>query len=99
MNDDKHVHALEHRELIELLLKRYGIHEGIWGVFVEFKFMSANIGPVGDVLPASVTAVNRIGIQPFPEESNLAFDAAKLNPAKTAKKEIRKRIGRSPATH
>jgi hypothetical protein len=94
MTDDKYL--LDHKELVEFLLKKHDIHEGIWGVHVEFKFMGANIGPPGDILPASITAVNRVGIQIFPEESNIAFDAAKLNPgrtAKTAKKAAHKRIG------
>ncbi len=78
------------KELVEYLLKKHDIHEGIWGIYVEFKFAAINAGDtIGTIIPASVSGVNKIGIMPFTRESNIAFDAAKLNPAKTLKRKAK----------
>ncbi len=95
MSDESHL--LEHKELVALLLQKHDIHNGIWGVYIEFKFVGLNMGPPGEVLPAAVTAISRIGIQRFQEESNIAFDAAILNPEKSARKAVSKK-GRLPGT-
>ncbi len=72
-----------YREIVEALLKQQGLHEGIWGILIEFGLAASNIGPSEDELsPAAILAVKKIGLQRFEKESNIAFDAAKLNPAK-----------------
>lgn len=81
--------AFKHAEIVELLLKKHGIHEGIWGLFVKFGLNASNVGPTeAEVMPAAIIAVLEIGLQKFDKESNIALDAAKVNPrlVETAKK-------------
>lgn len=33
-----------HREVAEALVRRQGIHEGHWGIYVEFGIAGANVG-------------------------------------------------------
>jgi hypothetical protein len=74
--------AFKHAEIVELLIKKQGIHEGIWGLFVKFGLNASNIGPnETELMPAAILGVLEIGLQKFDKESNLALDAAKVNPA------------------
>ena len=69
------------KELAEALVKQQGIHEGIWGVYIQFGITATNIGEnPKDIIPAAVVPVLKIGIQKFPEENNLTVDAAQVNP-------------------
>ena len=73
--------VFKHREVVEALLKKQGIHAGIWGLYVKFGIQGANIGPSADqLLPAAVVPILEIGLQRFEEENSLAVDAAKVNP-------------------
>lgn len=81
--------TFKHAEIVELLLKKHGIHEGIWGLFIKFGLNASNVGPTeAEVMPAAIIAVLEIGLQKFDKESNIALDAAKVNPrlVETAKK-------------
>lgn len=86
-------YVFDHRELAELLVKQQDIHEGLWGVYIEFGFAAANVSadPTASavnklLLPTALTIVQKIGIQQFPEPSNLTVDAAKVNPRKSTKR-------------
>ena len=71
-----------HREVVTALLKAQGIHEGIWGLAINFGFGVVNAGPAeGEVNPTAMVPVLGIGIQKFPELNPLAVDAAFANPA------------------
>jgi hypothetical protein len=78
--------AFDHTELAEILIKHLGLHEGIWGVYLEFGLTGVNLevgGPKSNVFaPAAVTLIKRIGIQHLNNPTNLAVDAAKVNPLK-----------------
>ena len=70
-----------HKEVVEALLKRQGIHEGIWGIYVKFGIKGANVGASdSDLMPAAIVPVLQIGLQKFETENNLSVDAAKVNP-------------------
>jgi len=70
-----------HKEVAEALVLRHGIHEGVWGIFVEFGIGAINFGPNSeDLLPAAVVPVLKIGLQRFPELNALSVDAAQVNP-------------------
>jgi len=72
-----------HQEVAEALIKRQDIHEGLWGLYVEFGLAAANLANPTDpksLVPAAISMVQRIGIQRFPEANNLTVDAAKINP-------------------
>ena len=69
------------KELAEILVKRQGLHEGIWGVFVKFGMQATNIGPNDSELrPAVIVPILEFGLQKFDKENNLSVDAAKVNP-------------------
>lgn len=72
------------KELAELLIKDSDIHDGLWGIYMEFGLGAGNIqiSPSGDVSPSAFVPVVKIGIQKFKEENNLTVDAAKVNPPK-----------------
>ena len=81
--------VFSHREIVELLLKQQDIHEGIWGLFIKFALNASNVGPSQtELTPAAIVGVIEIALQKFDQESNIALDAAKVNPklAETAKK-------------
>lgn len=75
--------TLNHRELIEVLIKSQELHEGIWQLHIEFGLGGANIGMPGtdQVLPAAIVPINKIGITQVDKEGPLALDASKVNPA------------------
>jgi hypothetical protein len=73
--------SFSHREVVEALLKKHGIHNGIWGIFIKFGIKGANFGASpSDVLPTAIVPILEIGLQRFKEENNIAVDAAKVNP-------------------
>jgi hypothetical protein len=71
-----------HAEVAEALIKTQDIHEGLWGMYVEFGIAAANIsgGPEGDFFPAAIVPLVKVGIQRFDKASNLTVDAAVVNP-------------------
>jgi hypothetical protein len=76
--------AFSYREIVELMLKSQKIHEGIWGLFVRFGLGAANVGESEEVLrPAAIVPVVELGLRKMEKESNLAVDAAKVNPPPT----------------
>ena len=86
-----------HKEVVEALVKKHGIHDGIWGIYVRFALKAANIGVSdSDLLPAAIIPVVELGLQKFEKENNISVDAAKVNPAQaptiSAPKPRRKRI-------
>ncbi|HEV2879706.1 MAG TPA: hypothetical protein VGX24_00235 [Pyrinomonadaceae bacterium] len=79
-----------HQEVVEALLKKQGIHEGLWSISIEFGLAAVNI-PLGVdtkvLMPAGMSIVQHIGIKKVDEPNNLTVDAAEVNPApKGAKK-------------
>jgi hypothetical protein len=83
-------YVFQHREVVEALIKQQDLHEGLWGLVLQFGFGAMNIGqapiptdggpPTGDLNPAAVTVVTGIGLQRATERSNLVVDAAEVNP-------------------
>jgi hypothetical protein len=84
-------YVFDYREIAEILIKAQNIHEGLWGIYIEFGFGAANIqtGPSEDaILPAAIIPVKSIGIQRFDEPNSLTVDAAKANPLPTRSEPI-----------
>ncbi len=82
--------TFDHKEITEILIKKADIHEGLWGLVIEFAFGAANVTAGPDdptVLPAAISLVKKIGIQRSDEPSPLTVDASLVNPKqKTSKK-------------
>ncbi len=82
----------DHKEVVEALVKHQGIHEGIWGLSVRFGLHATNVALSDqEASPAAIVGVVKIGIQKFPTESNLAVDAAKVNPRPRPKRKTTKK--------
>jgi hypothetical protein len=73
---------------VEALIRYNDLHEGLWGLYIEFGLAAANVGsePGGDLLPTAIIPVKKIGLQRFNEANNLTVDAAEANPLQKAKK-------------
>jgi hypothetical protein len=77
-------YVFSNKELLELLIKQAGVHEGRWVLMANFGFNAGNFGPSPDqAVPGAVVAVQQIGIQragaDMPEQMSL--DAAVVNPS------------------
>jgi hypothetical protein len=70
-------------ELAELMIKKLDLHEGLWGIYVEFTLGAANVPTSPDnktIAPAAIAAIKGIGVQRFEAPNNLTVDAAVVNP-------------------
>jgi hypothetical protein len=70
-----------YKEVVEALLKKQGIHEGVWQLFVKFNLAAANIGQSEtEVVPAAIVGIAQLGLLKADKESSIAVDAARVNP-------------------
>ena len=77
-------YVFSHKEVVEALIKKQGLHDGLWMLYVEFGLVAANVGPTEDQLtPAAVIPLAKLGLQKGQKENALTVDAAKVNPATT----------------
>lgn len=84
-----------YQDVVESLLKRQGIHEGLWGISISFAFgavIANSTDAPENFLPAAIVPVREIGIQKFETESNLTVDAAKVNPRRAKKTPAKKSV-------
>jgi hypothetical protein len=68
------------KELAEMMVKHQGIHEGFWGVYVEFGIKGLNVTTETATLPAALVPINRVGLQRFDVSNELSVDASIVNP-------------------
>lgn len=75
-----------HKELLALMLKDQGIHEGIWALMVGFGLGVANVGPSdNEVNPAAIIPLLHVGLQKGTLLNNITVDAAEVNPRQKTK--------------
>jgi hypothetical protein len=80
-------YLFSHQEVVEALIKKQGIHEGIWSLYMEFGLAAVNAGPGPQELdPAAIIPVRKIGLQRVQEMTNLSVDAADVNRAQSKTK-------------
>ena len=75
--------SFSYQDIVECLVKKAGIHEGIWGIYIGFAITASNVNRQDDLdtfMPAAIIPVSDIGIQEFDKPSNLTVDAAVVNP-------------------
>ena len=77
-----------YKEVLEALIRYNDLHEGLWGLSIEFALAAANIAPEpgGDLLPTAIIPVKKIGLTRSNEPNNLTVDAAEVNPAQKTRK-------------
>jgi len=69
------------KEIVTALIKAQGIHDGIWGLWVNFGINASNVGPSDEELrPVAMIPLLQLGLQRFEKETSLSVDAAKVNP-------------------
>lgn len=81
--------SFSYQEVVELLVKQKGIHEGIWAISFRFDLGAGNVAKQGEAnsfIPAAIVPITEIGIQRVDELSNLTVDASKVNPQSNKKK-------------
>lgn len=79
--------VFSHKEVVEALVKKHGLHEGLWGLYMEFGIAGVNVGSGPDDLnPAAVVPVLKIGLQQFGELNSMTVDAAAVNPKPRGKR-------------
>ncbi len=74
--------AFSHREVVEMLIKNQDIHDGFWGIMIEFGFGAGAFPapPKGNPVPGAIVQVSRIGIQKFDQPVPESVNAAEVNP-------------------
>ena len=82
--------VFSHKEVVTALLKTQNIHEGIWGLYVEFGIGAANFGPTpNDIQPVAIVPVVKIGLQQFDSITNISVDATTANPSPRKNKAVK----------
>jgi hypothetical protein len=74
----------QHKELVELLIKKANIHEGRWMLAVNFGFSAGNFGSTAEqVVPGAIVAVLGVGLLRAAQDTPdaLQVDASVVNPA------------------
>jgi hypothetical protein len=80
-------YIFDFKEVVEALLKKQGIHEGLWQLFVKFNLGAANVGPTEtEVAPTAIVTVIQLGLLKADKETSISVDAARVNPAIPAKR-------------
>ena len=81
--------VLNHREMLELLIKHTGVHEGRWSLMATFGLTAGTFGPSPDqAVPGVTVALQKLGIQRAKPDTpvELTLDASDVNPAQKARK-------------
>jgi hypothetical protein len=95
---DGHVKALEPlslKQLGELLIKHYDLHEGLFDVSLEF---GLGVGPVGpnqeSLTPGVIVTIQKVGLLQVPKDTpqnNSILDASKVNAVKKRSSKTKKK--------
>ncbi|HEY7489544.1 MAG TPA: hypothetical protein VIH59_00335 [Candidatus Tectomicrobia bacterium] len=86
-------YVFDYKEVAEALVKKQGIHEGLWGIYMEFGIGGGSIpGPSENTLvPTAIIPVVKIGIHRFDKPNPLTVDAAEINPPSTESPKLTRR--------
>lgn len=77
---------LNNRELAELLIRHYDLHEGHYELLVEFMIGSGNMGPSPEaVAPTAFVSFSKVGLTKVLAPTALSVDAATVNPLKKSR--------------
>ena len=84
-------YLFSHKAIVEELIKREGIHEGLWMLTIELGLTGTNVNAQtaegkASLSPAGIVSVGRIGISRTDQENDLTVDASKVNPRPRANK-------------
>jgi hypothetical protein len=77
-------YMVTNKELLELLIKACGVHEGRWVLMAMFGFAPGNFGPGPEQMsPGAAVVVTQMGITRAQPDTpvQMTLDAAVVNPA------------------
>ncbi|MBK5912802.1 hypothetical protein [Rhodocyclus purpureus] len=75
------------RQIAELLVKQYGLTDGLYDPMIEFSIGTAYAGAnEDDTLPSAIVGVSRIGLIRTQKKTALTVDAAQINKPKRRRK-------------
>lgn len=83
-NNVESLPRLNLKELLTVLLKHYGIHEGVYDLAIGLKVAVGPIGPESEPLPGAAFGVADVGIIRTDKRGGFIVDAAEVNPAPRA---------------
>ncbi len=91
MAEDTSEFFFDNQEVVEELIKKQGLHKGLWGLFFEIGLVGSNVNVLNKLgkttlTPAGMVLISRIGIRKENEPSDLTVDAAEVNPKPEQKK-------------
>lgn len=81
---------LEPKQLLEVLVKHYGLHEGVYDLNVEFMFNVGQVNRDEKASPAAFVALSKFGVVRITEPTRSSVDAAKINPQKKGRRKTDK---------
>lgn len=74
-------------EMGGLLIKHYGLHEGLYDISIEFSIGIGAVGPTKELMsPGAMIGVQKIGLVHALEKGPLTIDASLVNPQKKSRK-------------
>jgi hypothetical protein len=77
--------ALSLQEVGALLVRHYGLRDGLWDVAIELQAAIGQFGlPPNDVLPGAMFRISRIGLSKAAQVGPLTVNAAEINPLAAA---------------
>ena len=82
-------YGLKNKELLELIIKDAGLHEGKWVLMASFGIAPGNYGPTySEAGPGVAFALTKIGIQRADSKTpeDMLLDASVINPPPKARK-------------
>lgn len=72
------------KELTAALIKHYGLHEGLYDLYLEYQFAFGNLGPSpSEVVPSAVVGLSKLGVTKVAQTGPLTVDAAEANPVES----------------
>lgn len=78
-------YTFSYKEIVESLIRKQGLREGLWALDIRFGMQATNFGPNETTLsPTVIIPILEIGIVKVDKENNLTVDASKLNTSSSA---------------
>lgn len=81
---DQEQFFFDHQEVVEELIRKQGIHKGLWMISYELGQVATNVNVLDEgkttLTPSGMVLINRVGIRRVSEPNDLTVDAAETNP-------------------
>lgn len=75
------------KEVLELLIKKQDLHEGIWALRFQYSLIGVDApfpkGKANELVPGAILRIPKFTLQRIDVEKGNSLDAAKVNPAKS----------------